>query len=74
MLFSVIKSGAFFFFSAPFCHQWAPAGVFQAALLLCITLGLDTPLREAPRALVFLEASDSWVVKLGENVLEFPPN
>ena len=28
----------------------------QAALLLCITLGLDTPLREAPRLLLLLEA------------------
>ena len=31
------------------------ATLVLAALLLCITLGLDTPLREAPRALVFLE-------------------
>lgn len=55
------------------------ATMVLAALLLCITLGLDTPLREAPRALVFLEGfvTASLVVEValraivqGENYLK----
>ncbi|CAK8986668.1 unnamed protein product [Durusdinium trenchii] len=38
----------------------------MAALLLCITLGMETPLRDAPRALLFLEAvaADGGIITL----------
>lgn len=42
--------------SAPGVHSPMVSRCWKAALLLCITLGLDTPLRDAPRALVLLEA------------------